>query len=115
MARTLTEKDVEILKKLAPECGDLTCSGSGTYYHSILPPVSNHYAQGEEDFEERINRLDLKELEYISDLILDGSESLGCDPPEYMDILIRILSERISEKTAKRVRAFYETVEACYL
>ncbi len=115
MARTLTEKDVEILKKLAPECGDLTCSGSGSYYQLILPPVSNHYAKDEEDFEERINRLDLKELEYISDRILDGSESLGCVPPEYVEILIRILSERVSEKIAKRVSALYETMEACYL
>ena len=45
MPRELSEKDIAILKKLAPECGDLTCSGSGHMFHSILPPVSNHFCR----------------------------------------------------------------------
>ena len=114
MARTLTDKDIEILKKLAPECGDLTCSGSGVHYQSILPPVANHYAQDEEDFEERLNRLDLQELKYLSKVILNGSESLGCLAPEYVGILIRLLAERVSEETANLVMIIYESVEECY-
>ena len=50
MPRELDEKDIAILKKLAPECGDLTCSGSGHMFHSILPPVSNHFAEDNNDF-----------------------------------------------------------------
>ena len=50
MPRELDDKDIAILKKLAPECGDLTCSGSGHTFHSILPPVSNHFAEDNTDF-----------------------------------------------------------------
>ncbi len=46
MPRELSDKDIAILKKLAPECGDLTCSGSGHMFHSILPPVSNQFLGG---------------------------------------------------------------------
>jgi hypothetical protein len=114
MARKLSEKDVEILKKLAPECADITCAGSGLDYQSILPPVSNHYALDDDDFEERLNRLDIFELEYLSKVILDGSESLGCIQPEHADILIRLLKERVSEDVGEKVRALYEAAGVCY-
>jgi hypothetical protein len=113
MARILTEKDIEILKKLAPECEDTICAGSGSNYRSILPPVSNHYALDENDFEDRLSRLDPKELTYISEVILDGSESLFCVQPEYVDILIRLLAERVSKDIADQVKMIYETVELC--
>lgn len=113
MARTLSEKDVEILKKLAPECPDTTCMGSGFDYRSILPPVSNHYALDEQDFEDRLNRLDLEDLEYLSEVIQDGSESLICVQPEHVDILVRLLAERVSEDVAKQVRAIYEASGFC--
>jgi hypothetical protein len=107
MARTLSDKDLSILKKLAPECADTTCSGSGFHYQSILPPVSNHYALDDDDFEERLKRLDLFELRYLAEVILDGSESLCCVQPEHAEILARLLSERVSEDLGRRVMAFY--------
>jgi len=107
MARTLSDKDLSILNKLAPECADTTCSGSGFQYQSILPPVSNHYALDDDDFEERLKRLDLFELRYLAEVILDGSESLCCVQPEHAEILARLLSERVSEDLGKRVMAFY--------
>lgn len=107
MARTLSDKDLSILKKLAPECADTTCSGSGFQYQSILPPVSNHYALDDDDFEERLKRLDLFELRYLAEVILDGSESLCCVQPEHAEILARLLSERVSEDLGKRVMALY--------
>ena len=55
--RKLKGKDLEILKKLVPEVEEKLRSGSGIEYHSILPPVSMHYAVDEEDFEERLKRL----------------------------------------------------------
>ena len=91
MARTLSEKDVEILKKLAPECADITCVGSGFDFQSILPPVSNHYALDDDDFEERLKRLDIFELEYLSEVILDGSENgLGPQGDELLDQVISL-------------------------
>ncbi|KQC15477.1 MAG: hypothetical protein WCY97_11270 [Methanothrix sp.] len=114
MARKLSDKDVEILKKLAPECADITCSGSGFDYQSILPPVSNHYALDDDDFEERLNQLDIFELKYLSEVILDGSESLGCIQPEHADILVRLLKERLSEDVGEKVRVLYEAAGVCY-
>jgi hypothetical protein len=114
MARNLSEKDIEMLKKLAPECADITCTGSGFDYQSILPPVSNHYALDNDDFEERLNRLDIFELRYLAEVILDGSESLGCIQPEHAEILVRLLSERVSEDVGEKVRLLYEAAGECY-
>ncbi len=114
MARTLSEKDLEILKKLAPECADTTCAGSGFDYQSILPPVSNHYSLDDDDFEERLKRLDIFELRYLSEVILDGSENLCCIQPEHAEILARLLEERLSGDVAKKVLALYEAAGECY-
>lgn len=114
MARTLSEKDVEILKKLAPECADVTCAGSGFDYQSILPPVSNHYALNDDDFEERLNRLNIFDLKYLAEVILDGSESLGCIQPEHAEILVRLMKERVSEDAGEKVSLLYEAAGECY-
>jgi len=114
MARTLSKKDVEILKKLAPECADITCTGSGFDYQSILPPVSNHYALDDDDFEERLNRLNIFDLRYLAEVILDGSESLGCIQPEHAEILVRLMKERVSEDVGEKVRLLYEAAGECY-
>jgi hypothetical protein len=114
MARTLSENDIEMLKKLAPECADITCTGSGFDYQSILPPVSNHYALDDDDFEERLKRLDIFELRYLAEVILDGSESLGCIRPEHAEILVRLLKERVSEDVGEKVRLLYEAAGECY-
>lgn len=81
--RKLKGRDLEILKKLAPEVENKLRSGSGIEYHSILPPVSIHYAIDEEDFEERIKRLSSDGLKYLVDHILDESECLLCISTEY--------------------------------
>lgn len=114
MARTLSEKDIEILKKLAPECAGITCAGSGFDYQSILPPVSNHYAIDDDDFEERLNRLNIFDLRYLAEVILDGSESLGCIQPEHAEILVRLMKERVSEDVGEKVRLLYEAAGECY-
>jgi hypothetical protein len=107
MPRELSERDIGILKKLAPECGDLTCSGSGHLFHSILPPVSNHFAVDDRDFAGRIGRLTDEELRYITDLIRSGEESLGCLPEEDLDSLLALITERFSqEETRKVIEAF---------
>lgn len=113
MPRELSEKDILILKKLAPECGDLTCSGSGHMFHSILPPVSNHFAQDNDDFIQRINRLSVDELTYITDMIRKGEESMGCMPFEDVEALVQLIHDRLSGEIAQQVIAVYETGGEC--
>ena len=107
MARELSERDIEILHKLAPECGDMTCGGSGHAFQSILPPVSNHYAESAEDFEQRLERLDTADLQWLVDRILDGSESLGCVQEEDIEAFVQRVRRSISEETGEAVLAFY--------
>jgi hypothetical protein len=113
MPRELSERDIEILKKLAPECGDLTCSGSGQMFHSILPPVSNHFAEDSNDFTLRIERLTDDELTYLTDMISKGEESMGCLPVEDVEAFVHLVHERLSEEVAQKVISAYESGYEC--
>jgi hypothetical protein len=113
MARDLSKKDIAILEKLAPECRDLTCGGSGHQFHAILPPVSNHFAENADDFAERIGRLSDEELAYITEKILTGEEGLGCVAEEDIEALVKLIHDRISPEMAKKVIAAYESGTEC--
>ncbi|WAC04491.1 MAG: hypothetical protein OS112_08475 [Methanoregula sp.] len=113
MPRELSEQDIGILKKLAPECGDLTCSGSGHRFHSILPPVSNHFAVDKSDFAERISRLSDEELRYIADLIIRGEESVGCLPEEDLESLLALITERFSKNETTQVIEAFASFGVC--
>jgi hypothetical protein len=113
MPRELSEKDIAILKKLAPECGDLTCSGSGHMFHSILPPVSNHFAQDSDDYIQRINRLSDDELTYIVEMIQNEEESMGCLPIEDVEAFVHLVHDRLSPETAQKVITAYEGGGEC--
>lgn len=113
MPRELSDKDISILKKLAPECDDLTCSGSGHMFHSILPPVSNHFSEDSDDFIRRVSRLSVDELTYITDMIRKGEESLGCLPVEDVDALVHLIRDRLSPEIAQKVIAAYESGGEC--
>lgn len=107
--RKFKGKDLDILKKLVPELEDKLRSGSGIEYHSILPPVSMHYAVDEEDFEERLKRLSAEDLTYLTDRILDESECLLCISTEYARIFIDVLAENVSKENAERIKEMYES------
>ena len=113
MARILSSKDTEILRKLAPELNDPLCPGSGHEFHSILPPLSNHFAESSEDFLKRLQVLSVDEREYLVNLILDGSESLGCIEPEDANALIGFIAENVSKDAARKVLAIYEAGGEC--
>jgi hypothetical protein len=114
MPRILNERDRAILAILAPEMKELCCEESEHEFQSILPPVSNHFARDERDFAERIARLSRDDLEYLVARILDGSESMGCMPPEDVDSLVALIERRISPDAAEKVRNAYG-VEPCDL
>jgi hypothetical protein len=113
MPRELSDKDIAILKKLAPECDDLTCSGSGHMFHSILPPVSNHFAQDSEDYNQRINRLSDDELIYLVEMIQKGEESMGCLPVEDVEAFVLLVHDRLSPEMAQKVISAYEGGGEC--
>lgn len=103
--RKLSEKDIEVLKKLAPEIE----KKNKIEYRSILPPVSMHYAVDEEDFEARLERLTEDDLLYLADKILDGSECLLCITPEYARIFVDFLSRKLQGEQAERIKELYES------
>ena len=115
MSRNLTEKDISILNKAAPETTGILCKESGSDYRSILPPLANHYASDAGDFAFRLGRIDDEELSYLCKLIADGSESLGCVPPEFINELVRIIEERLGKEEARFVLNCYAAAGDCGL
>jgi hypothetical protein len=113
MARELDERDIKILRILAPECEEMICSGSGVEFRSILPPVANHYSRDEEDFKHRLMRLTDSDLSYLIEKIRSGEESVACVPPEYADILIGEIVSRLGKEVAAEILHIYETVDEC--
>lgn len=113
MARNLSDKDLAILKKLAPECSDIICSGSGMAFRSILPPLANHLSSDENDFRKRLDSLSDQDLSYLLDLIRDGSESVGCIPPLYARNFIEMVGERFGFDTASEMIDLYVDGVAC--
>ncbi len=113
MARILSERDAAVLKKAAPECMGLVCAGSGGPYRSILPPLANHYAADAEDFRVRLERLDDDDLRYLAGLILDGSESLGCVPPDYIEVFLTFVDDRLGRDAALSILRHYESEDGC--
>ncbi len=102
--RKLDAKDLEILKKLAPEM-----KASDMHYRSILPPVSMHYAADEEDFQERLERLSAEDLSYLASRILDGSECLLCISPESAKLFIEAMEKKAPGEAAGRIKELYES------
>ena len=115
MARNLSDKDQDILKKCAPECEELFCSGSGAPYRSVLPPVANHYAADADDFRERISRLTKDELEYLTGLILSGEESLCCLPPDYFAAFLETVAEHLGRSARRELLNAYRGGEDCFI
>ena len=107
MPRELSQKDMDLLKKVAPECKGLDCAGSGAAYRSILPPLANHFATDENDFRERLEKLSTEDLQYLLLLIEDGSESLGCVPPHYMQEFVDQVVKKLGEEKARAVFRTY--------
>lgn len=113
MPRELTEYDINILRKLAPECEDLICNGTRTEFRSILPPVANHYSRDEHDFLNRVERLTDEELEYLIEEMRGGNESVGCISPFYFSGLLDLVTRRLSKRMAQELLSIYENDEGC--
>ncbi len=113
MPRELDEQDIRILRILAPECEEMICSGSGVEFRSILPPVANHYAKSEEDFRERLGRLNREDLLYLIGKMRSGEESVACIPPEMAEVLVDIVNRKVGKSEADEVMNIYMTMDEC--
>jgi hypothetical protein len=113
MARELNTKDIEIMRKLAPELEDVICRGSGLEYRSILPPTANHFATDDLDFAQRLDRLTKDELMYLMEMIKDGRESLGCLQEESAEVFIAVVQNNLSREDAALAREIYEAEGGC--
>jgi hypothetical protein len=82
-------------------------------FHSILPPVSNHFAQDSDDYIQRINRLSDDEITYIVEMILKGEESMGCLPIEDVEAFVHLVHDRLSPEMAQKVITAYEGGGEC--
>ncbi|MDV0442028.1 hypothetical protein [Methanorbis furvi] len=113
MARTLSEHDIALLLKLAPECDTLVCKGSENTYRSILPPVANHYAKDADDFAARLNKLSDDEFLRLIDMIREGKEGIGCIPVECAEVLIEQALRRAGPEAGNELYALYEAGSQC--
>jgi hypothetical protein len=109
MARTLSDRDRDILARLAPDIKDLFCTGSEHEYRSILPPLANHISESQEDFIYRLSNLSDEDLSYLITAIENGQESLCCLNPEYSDAFLAFVEDRQGSSVArylKQIMAF---------
>jgi len=107
MPRELDDKDLALLKRLAPELEDIVCEQSSVPYRSILPPLANHFSENADDFKKRLERLSDDEILYLVDLIMEGSESLSCLNPDYAEVFLQMVEDKTSKKTAERLTVMY--------
>ncbi len=110
MARKLSKKDLNLLRKLAPELAEPTCAHAGWEFRSVLPPVSQHVSASTEDFRERLMKLSDDELNYLVNLIFEGMESLHCLRKEHADALVEVVGNRLSTVKATELLELYKFV-----
>ncbi len=113
MARDLNERDVQILKKLAPELEEMQSQGIEIEYMNILPPVANHHSLGVPDFEQRLKKLSAEDMRYLADMVFEGKEGLSCLMPDFAEVFFSIAGQRLSSDVSDRLREAYESGGEC--
>jgi hypothetical protein len=113
MARNLNERELMILKKLAPELEEMEAQGIEIEYMNILPPVANHHSRSLLDFEQRLKKLSTEEMRFLSDLVIQGREALSCLDPAFAEIFFAVAGQRLSSAVADQLQEAYETGEEC--
>ena len=99
----LTEKDKNILAKIAPEFEGATGPAPGHDYKFILLPVSHKLAESPEDFAARVNKLTDDELEYLCDRILQGEEDVRSLSEGDFDEMLKVIEKRLSKERAEEL------------
>jgi len=100
--KRLNQKDISILKKLAP-CSDPQTSGG------ILTSISSYYITDKDDFLSRLEKLSDDDLKYLAERAMDGSECLLCIAPQCAETFLDAVEKRLSPVTAGRLREIFES------
>ena len=111
MARELSQRDYEIMRKVAPEYGNDLCPSANVKFKSVLPPLCNHIADDIDDFDRRLSNLSREDWEYLTELIADGDESVCCLSEEAKEVVLRHIANFSEDDAAKVSRIF--DLEAC--
>jgi hypothetical protein len=99
--KRLNRKDIKILRKLTP-CKEPEASGS------LLASISSYYITDREDFQSRLEKLSDKDLKYLAERAMDGSECLLCIAPQCAETFLTAVERRLTRETAGRLREIYE-------
>lgn len=57
--------------------------------------------------------LDTEELAYLVSLIRSGEESLGCVPPQYVEVFLGTVEEKMGTQTAEELLMVYLSGREC--
>ena len=100
--KKLNKKDISILRKLVP-CMEPEASGS------LLTSISSYRITDKDDFASRLEKLRDKDLKYLAERAMDGSECLLCIAPQCAETFLDAVDRRLSPATAGRLREIFES------
>jgi hypothetical protein len=100
--KKLNRKDISILKKLVP-CSEPEASGG------LLTSISTYYITDRDDFLYRLEKLSDKNLKYLAERAMDGSECLLCIAPQCAETFLNAVDRRLSPEIAGRLREIFES------
>lgn len=109
--KKLNKKDIHILKKLVKPPGDGLEKGDAG---SLLTSISRCYITDKDDFQSRLEKLSDRELKYLAERAMDGSECLVCIAPQCAEVFLDAVERRLSVGTAGRLRELFENVTTGY-
>jgi len=99
MLRDLGSREIEILRKLAPELGDSLGPAPGHAFKFILLPVSHRIASSSEDFE------------YLVGLVLEGKEDIRSLAEGDLEAFLGVVNKRLSAEKTREIREKLGLVE----
>ena len=109
--KKLNRKDIHILKKLIkPKEDELKKGEAG----SLLTSISRYYIADRDDFLSRLEKLPDKDLKYLAERAMDGSECLLCIAPQCAEVFLDAVERRLSPEIAGRLRELFENVTTGY-
>lgn len=111
MLRDLGPREIEILRKLAPELGDSLGPAPGHLFKFILLPVSHRIASSSEDFRRRLESLPLEDFEYLVGLVLEGREDIRSLAEGDLEAFLGIVNKRLSAEKTREIRGKLGLVE----
>jgi hypothetical protein len=109
--KKLNRKDIHILEKLIkPAIVELHKGEAG----SLLTSVSRYYITDRDDFQSSLEKLHDKDLKYLAERAMDGSECLLCITPQCAEIFLDAVERRLSPEIAGRLREVFENITTGY-